>query len=373
MSITIIPVRSKGQLRQFIRLPFSLYRGNPFWLPPLCFDERNFFNPRKNKSMRVCDTILFLAWKDNKLCGRVMGIINPAYNTLKSEKRARFFKFDCIDDQEVAHALIAAVEVWARERGMEQLIGPFGFSDKDPQGLLVSGFDQRAVLVAPYNFPYYADLILAEGFTREIDLVEYLIPVPEQIPEFYRRIYERATRNSKLKCLEFSSKKELRPFIIPVLELMNETFSDIFGYYPLDHDEMKKFAADYLPILDLDFVKVVTDGKQVVSFFIAIPDVGPALQRARGRLFPLGFFYLMREMKRTNYLVLMLGGIRKAYQGQGLDVIMGTRMLESASRRGIKMINSHLELETNLKVRAEMEKMGGQVCKRYRIFSKGIE
>lgn len=368
MSINIIRVSSPGQLRQFIRLPFRLYKGHPYWLPPLYFDERNFFNPRKNKSMRVCDTVLLMAEKDGIPCGRVMGIINPAYNRLKSENRARFFKFDCIHDQAVAHALISSVKSWASEKGMDQLIGPFGFSDKDPQGLLISGFDQRAVMIAPYNHPYYVDLIENEGFVKEIDLVEYLIPVPDKIPEFYMRILERATRNNHLDCIGFKSKKEIKPYIIPVLELMNETFSEIFGYSPLDREEMKKFAAEYLPILDPDFVKIVVDGNKVVSFFIAIPDIGPALQKAHGRLFPLGIFYLMKEMKRTNYLVLMLGGIKSTYQGKGLDVMMGTKMLESALQRGIRMINSHLELETNLKVRAEMEKMGGQVCKTYRIF-----
>jgi hypothetical protein len=202
--------------------------------------------------------------------------------------------------------------------------------------------------------------------------VEYLIPVPERIPEFYEKIYERAVRNNKYQCFEFQKKKELKPFIIPVLRLMNETFRDIFGYFPLDEEEMKKFAANYMMVLDPEFVKVVVENDQVISFFIAIPDLGPAFQKAKGRLLPLGIFYLLREMKRTDYLVLMLGGINPAHQGKGLDVIMGTKMLQSASKRGIRLINSHLELESNMKVRAEMERMGGKVCKTYRIYRKSL-
>jgi hypothetical protein len=370
MGISVLRVEGARQLNEFIRFPYELYRNHSCWLPPLLFDERNFFSDRKNKSMRVNQTVLFLAKKQGKTVGRVMGIINPAYNRLKNEANARFFKFDAVNDPEIARLLLQSVEDWARNQGMNGIIGPFGFSDKDPQGLLIDGYEHRAVMIAPYNFPYYVDLITREGYSPRIDLVEYLIPVPEQIPEFYRKIHERAMRNNRLRIVEFGSKKELKPFIIPVLELMNETFSDIFGYSPLDREEMEKFAAEYLPILDVDFVKIVCDGDRVVSFFIAIPDVGPALQKARGRLFPLGLFYLMREMKKTRYLVLMLGGIKPGYQGIGLDVIMGTSMLETASRRGIKLINSHLELETNTKVRAEMEKMGGEVWKRYRIFGK---
>ena len=365
-------VNSSKELRQFIRFPHKHYMGHPFWLPPLFIDERNFFKPEKNKPLAHSDVILFTAWMEGKMTGRIMGIISHDYNVLKGEKRARFFKFECIHDPGVSHALIHAVEEWARKKGMEEIIGPFGFSDKDPQGFLISGFDRRAVIIAPYNYSYYQKLVENEGYTKEVDLVEYLIPVPEKIPEFYSRIYQRVTRNTALECVEFRKKKDMKPFIIPVLRLMNETFSDIFGYYPLDEEEMKKFASDYMMVLDPEFVKIVTDQGNVISFFIAMPDLGPALQKAKGKLLPFGIFYLQRDLKRTDYLILMLGGISAAYQGKGLDVLMGTKMLESASKRGIKLLNSHLELETNLKIRAEMEKMGGEVCKTYRIFKKTI-
>jgi hypothetical protein len=372
MAIELKQVITRRELGEFIRFPFQIYKDNTAWLPPLIFDEKNFFNPKKNKVLRNSETILFLAKENGRICGRVMGIINPEYNKVMGQKRGRFFKFECINNEEVAKALIEKVENWAFEKGMEEMIGPFGFSDKDPQGLLISGYDQRAVFIAPYNHPYYVDFVENAGYSKEIDLVEYLIPVPEKIPDFYIRIHDRIVRNTDLHCITFKSKKDLKPYIIPVLELMNETFSDIFGYYQLDMEEMEKFAAEYMPILDLDFVIVVVDHGTVVGFFIAIPDVGPGLQKARGRLFPFGFLHLMKQMKKTDYLILMLGGIKPTHQGIGMDVLMGTKMLESASKRGIKMINSHLEIETNVKVRAEMEKMGGKVCKTYRIYRKSL-
>jgi hypothetical protein len=365
-------VSTSRELREFIRFPFQLYKHNPFWLPPILLDEKQFFNPRRNKSLRNSETILFLAFNEGKICGRIMGIISPSYNELTGQKRARFFKFECIDDQETANLLIEAIESWAHSKGMNEVIGPFGFSDKDPQGLLISGYDLRAVFLAPYNLPYYTGLIEKNGFSKEVDLFEYIIPVPDKIPEFYSRIYERISRNNSLECVSFKNKKDLKPFIIPVLELMNETFRDIFGSYELDREEMEKFASDYMTIVDIDFVKVVTEKGKVVSFFIAIPDIGPGLQKSRGRLFPFGFIHILREMKKTDFLILMLGGIKSTHQGIGLDVLMGIKMLESASKRGIKRINSHLELETNLKVRAEMEKMGGEICKTYRIYKKKL-
>ncbi|MBW6460427.1 MAG: hypothetical protein K0B08_07620 [Bacteroidales bacterium] len=372
MSIEVKEVSSRKELKQFIHYPFQLYRGSQFWLPPIYKDEINFLNPRKNKALANADTILFLAYRAGELCGRVMGIINRAYNERTGQKRARFFKFDCINDAAVSHALLYSVDKWAQNKGMDGVIGPYGFSDKDPQGLLIQGFEQRAVIITPYNFPYYAELVENEGYGKEIDLVEYLIPVPEKIPDFYRRIYERVTQNPNLKNLEFRKKHEFKPYIIPILELLNETYSDIYGFVPLDRPEMIKFANDYMMILDPDFIKVVLENDQVISFIIAIPDLGPALQKTKGRLFPFGFIRVLIEMKRTDYLVLMLGGVRRSHQGTGLDVMMGTKMLESASRRGIKTINGHLMLETNHKVRAEMEKMGGTVCKQYRVYCKGL-
>lgn len=372
MSIELKEVKSSRQLGEFIRFPFRIYKKNPYWLPPLLFDEKNFHNPKKNKALRNNDTIMFLAYKDGDICGRIMGIISRINNEQTGKNRARFFKFDCIDNTEVAHALIGKIEQWAIAKGMNEIIGPFGFSDKDPQGLLFDGFDVRAAILAPYNHPYYIDLVENEGYTKEVDLYEYMIPVPDKIPDFYQRIYERVSRNNELHYVILKQKKDINPYIIPVLELMNETFRDIFGSYELDREEMEKFAAEYLAILDIDFTVIVTDKGQVVSFFIAVPDLGPALQKANGRLFPFGIFHIMKAMKKSDSIVLMIGGIKPTHQGTGIDVMMGIKMLEAASRRGIKHINSHLELETNHKVRAEMEKMGGEVCKVHRIYWKSL-
>jgi hypothetical protein len=172
--------------------------------------------------------------------------------------------------------------------------------------------------------------------------------------------------------VEFRNKKQLKPYIIPVLQLMCETFDEVYGSVVLTEQEMKKLAKEYLPVLDPDFIKVVEIDGVPVSFILGMPDIGPGLQKAKGRLFPFGIFHILRELKRTRYLILFLGGIRKQYQGKGLDVLMGTKMLESLMRRGYKEINSHLELETNVKVRAEMERTGGKIYKTYRIFQKKL-
>jgi hypothetical protein len=369
----ISEVKSNRDLNEFIYLPLHFHRRNPYWVPPVYIDEKKFFNPEKNKSFSYCETIRILARKNSKVTGRAMGIIHKAYNEMKSEKTARFGWFECIDDQETAHELISYIQEWATDRGMDKLIGPFGFSDKDPQGCLIDGFERRAVLTTAYHPPYYRNLIENEGFTKEIDLVEYLIPVPETIPEFYRRIYDRAMNNQKAHIKEFSRKKELKPYIVPVLKLMNETFSDIYGSFPLSENEMISLAKEYLPVLDPEFLKIViTEKEEIVAFIIGMPDIAEGLKKSDGKLLPFGIFHILRAAKKTDQLVLLLGGIRQDYQGKGLDALMGIRMLESASKRKFRIIDSHVELETNVKVRAEMEKMGGKVAKMFRIFQKKL-
>lgn len=322
--------------------------------------------------MAGCDTVRYLAYQDGEPVGRVMGIIHHPHNRSSGANAARFFAFECIDNLEVAHALIHEVEQWARSFGISRMIGPFGFSDKDPQGALIMGFQHNAVITTPYNFPYYARHLEAEGYAKELDLVEYHIPVTPEIPEFYIRIADRILRNPSIGCLEFRTKRELKPFIQPVLGLMNETFRDIYGFNHLSPADIKSLADQYLPVLDPEFIKVVTANGDPVAFIIGMPDVGPGLRKAHGRLFPFGIFHVLQDLKHSDYLVLLAGAIRKDFQGIGLDALMGKKMLETAHRRGIRLINSHLELETNLKVRAEMERAGGKVSKMYRIFGKDL-
>jgi hypothetical protein len=373
MPVSISEVKTKRELAQFIYLPLRLHRGNPQWVPPVYMDEWKLFNPDKNKAFSYCETILILARKNEKVVGRVMGIIHRGYNELKGEKTGRFGWFECTDDQEVAHAMLNYIQDWVTARGMEKLIGPFGFSDKDPQGCLIDGFQYRAVLTTIYHPPYYKKLIENEGFSKETDLVEYLIPVPDSIPEFYQRIYDRAMKNHQVKIKEFKSKKDLKPFIVPVLKLMNETFSEILGSFPLTEQEMIALAKEYLPVLDPEFVKVVVTGEdEIVAFIVGMPDVAEGLQKARGKLLPFGIFHILRAAKRTDQLVLLLGGIRSDFQGKGLDALMGIKMLETATRRKFRVIDSHLELESNYKVRAEMEKMGGKTAKVFRIYQKSL-
>jgi len=221
LAISIIEVTDSKQLHQFIHLPAAIHKNHFNWVPPIYMDEKEFFNPVKNKSFQSCDTILLLALKGKEVVGRIMGIIHHKYNADHKEKHGRFAFFETWNDSEVATELLSYVEQWARERGMVKLIGPLAFSDKDPQGLLIEGFDEPSVIASNCNFPYQVDLVENNNYSKEMDLVVYQIKIPSPIPKFYLKIQERAIRlNAGLRILEFTSRRKVKPYIHPVLHLL---------------------------------------------------------------------------------------------------------------------------------------------------------
>jgi hypothetical protein len=342
-------------------------------VPPIYMDDRSFFNKKKNKSFLYCDTILAIAFDDQKPVGRIMGIINHRYNNASGDNDARFCFMETWNNQEVFHALISFVENWARSKKCDNIVGPLGFSDKDPQGFLVEGYGEPVVLATNCNFPYMPELLAQEGYTKKVDCVVYKIPVPAEIPDFYKAIYTRALRNNHIHILEFTSRKKIKPLIHPVLRLLNETFIDIYAFDPFEEWEMNDFANRYLLLLDPEFIKIITDlDGNVISFIIAMPDISKGIIACDGRVIPFGIFQIIHARKKAKQLNLLLGGIKKEYRGKGLDVIMGVKMLETARKHGLEYIDSHLELETNTMVRKEMERMNGKVYKRFRVFIKAL-
>jgi hypothetical protein len=303
--------------------------------------------------------------------GRIMGIINHRYNKTHKENHARFGFLECWNETEVASALLNLVEDWAREKEMTHVVGPLGFSDKDPQGYLIEGFGEPMVLATNCNFPYLNDLVELNGYSKKTDLVVYKIDIPDEIPSFYTRVYERAIATNRLTIEEFTRKKQLKPQIRPVLSLVNQTFSEIYGFDPMTGEEMDEFAGRFMAVLDPRFIKVIRNqAGEHVAFILGMPDISKGIIRSGGYLFPLGIFYVLRAARKTRQLNLLLGAVREDYRNSGLDAILAVKMIGSAIKAGMKYIDSHLELEDNLKVRAEMERFGGKVYKRFRIYQK---
>ncbi|MBN2265057.1 MAG: hypothetical protein JW775_04500 [Candidatus Aminicenantes bacterium] len=374
MAVEIREVATRKDLKTFIYLPEKIHAGHANWVHPIYMDDWKYFDAKKNKAFGYCDTTLLLAGQDGRPVGRAMGIINHRYNEHRGEKTARFGYLETPEDKEVFRALLGHIEDWARAKGMTKIVGPYGFSDQDPEGFLIEGFEHRATIATYYNFDWMPRWVEAEGYTKDNDWFVYKLDVPKELPEFYKRIYERTMRRGPYEIIEFKSRKEIKPWIRPVLGLMNETYmtGNIYGFAPLEEEEMDDLAKRYLPILDPRFVKVVAQEGQILSFIVGMPDMTDGIRRARGRLFPFGFIHVLRAAKRTKQLDLLLGAVKEPFRGQGLDVLMGVKMLESASAAGMEKIDTHHEMEANTKVRGVMERLGGQIYKKYRAFQKAL-
>lgn len=374
MAIDIKEVKTRKDLKTFIYLPEKIHAHHVNWVHPIYMDDRKYFDRKKNKAFAYCDAIFLLAFRGNDVVGRVMGIINNRFNEYRKEKIARFGYLETWEDQEVVHALLRRVEDWARGKGMTRIIGPYGFSDQDPEGYLIEGFENRATIATYYNFEWMPRLVENEGYVKDIDYFVYKLTTPKEIPEFYKKINERILRRGNFTLVEFKKRKEIKPWIRPVLSLMNECYtnSNIYGFAPLDEKEQDDLAKRYLPVIDPRFVKVVTKDGEPVSFIIAMPDMTAGIQKARGRLLPFGFIHVLRAAKKTKQLDLLLGAVKEKYRGLGLDVMMGVKMLESAQQAGHEILDTHHEMEANVKVRAEMVRMGGVLYKKFRVWQKNL-
>jgi hypothetical protein len=368
----VLEVKTRRDLRTFIRLPYEIHRGHARWVPPLYSEEWKFFRPETNRAFFYSDTTLALAFSDGKPTGRVMGIINHRYNKAKGEKQARLAYLEYRGEEDIAHSLLNFVENWARSQGMTRIIGPIGFTDQDPQGYLIEGFAHEPSIGTYYNFTFVPDLMESEGYEKDMDYVVYRVDLRGGIPVFYRRIAERASRRNVCRLLEFTRRGQLKPYLLPVLKLMNTCFRELYGFHALDHQEMESLGKRFLPVLDPRFVKIAAIGEEVIGFNIAMPNLAEGFRRAKGRLCPLGIFRILRAGRRTRQLDSLIGGIRGDFRGRGVDAMIGCATMASAIEAGFEFVDTHHELEYNSKVRGEMEKIGGQVYKRFRIYGKNL-
>jgi len=372
MPVSLKDVSSKKEYKEFIYLPEKIHKGHKNWFPPLYMDEKVFFDPKKNHSFNVCDHRLILAYKDGVAVGRIMGIINRQYNELMGVKNARFGFIETYDDQEVAHALISEIENWGRNKGMTKIVGPFGFSDREPQGLLIDGFEYEPVIDSACNFEYMPKLVENEGYTKELDCGIYRYPLSNTLPDVMYKIFDRITAREDLQFLEFKTKKQVKPWIVPVFRAMNESFGDIYGFVPMDETEMFEMAKKYLPVIDLEFVKIVAKGDKVIAFMISMPNMYKGMQKAKGRLFPFGLFYILKAMKKAASVNTMLGAVVPDHQKRGLDLYFTLTTIQSAIKRGMTSIDTHVVMEENNDMMGTLKRHGAFQIKKFRVYQKEL-
>jgi hypothetical protein len=373
MTIVLKEVKTGGEEKLFIYLPERIHKGHSSWLPPIYMDEKKYFNPRKNPSFNSCDYRKMLAFKDGKPVGRIMGILNRKHNELLGLKNARFGFLECYNDQEVAHALISDIEQWGRQHGMNKIIGPFGFSDRDIQGLLIEGFDYEPVVDSACNYEYLPELVAKEGYVKDIDCVIYRYPIGSKLPDIFERMYQRVLSKKTFKFVEFTSHKQLTPYIVPVLQMMNESFSGIYGFIPMDQTEMLDMAKRYLPLLDHRFVKIAEKDGKVVAFMVSMPNPYRGIQKSKGHLFPFGIFHIMKSMRHAESINTMLGAVHPDFQKQGLDLFLGMSTIEAAKKAGMKSVDTHVVMEENNDMMAEFKRYGAFLIKKFRVFQKKLD
>jgi len=374
MKIQIKEVQSKKDLRDFVYLPGKINKDLKNWVPPIYSDDMTFFNPKTNESFSSCDYKLLLAYKGEELVGRCMGLIHDKYNQDHNEKCGRFSFLESINDQEVFHAMIDYVAQWAKSMGMEQLVGPLAFSDHDPQGFLVEGYNEVHVIASTCNYPYINELCEKEGLTKKVDLWSFNVIIPDKYPPIYERIAERYSRsNANIRIAEYKSRIQFRPIIKPVLQLINDTFGDIYGFTPFSEKEMNDYANRYIFLLSPAFIKVAYNEKnEVIGNIIGMPDISEGVKKCNGRILPFGIFRILWAGRKSKRVVLLLGSVRSDYQGRGVEALMGIKIMESAKKQNKNLIDTHLGLETNTKRSAEMERMGGKVYKKHRIYQMDL-
>lgn len=374
MSLHIQKVADAKALKVFIRLPATLPDRRANMVLPLWSDEEAFHDVGKNPALAQCQVVHFLAKRNGEPVGRIMGLIHHGHNRAHGIREARFFQLDAGEDPEVVRALLQVVEQWALEQGMNRVIGPFGTSDKDPQGLQVEGFEHLPVLATPSNPAYLPRLVELHGYVKHADALAYRVEIPDQLPGGYYKVADRLLASGGVHRVVLRSRKDLKPWILPVLRLVNITYKDLLGFVPMSEREMEHLAAQYMPVLDPAFVKVLAnDRNEPIAFVVAMPDMSEGLLKARGSLWPSGFLHILLAMRRTKQLDLFLGAVHPEWQRQGLTCILAIDLLAEARERGMTHFDSHLVLETNLPMRGELERLGGVAWKRYRVYRKELQ
>lgn len=375
MNIEIKEVKTKKDLKQFIKVPFGIFKDNPNWVPPMNMDEMETFNTSKNPAFENCEAKLYIALQDGKPVGRVAAILSHGANNKFNSKNLRFGWFDTIKNYDVTVALMNKIEAWGKEKGMETLTGPQGFTDLDPEGMLVEGFDQLATIAVYYNHPYYPEYLEKYGFEKEIDYVEFKTFTPHKtgLPEKLLRIVDRIKERGGLRILEFKNKKELLSRGEEIFRLLDEAYEEIYGSYPLTDKQIQYYTKKYLPFVNKDMVKVVVNkDDEVVGFMISMPSFSEAFQKAKGKLFPFGWFHILRALKKRKIIDFYLAGVKKEYRGQGADLLMVMELAKYALKHGFLYGESNPELEDNNKIQAQWKPFGPIQHKRRRIFKKKI-
>lgn len=375
MAIEIKAVETKAQRKEFVKLPLRMYKGCPYFVPPLFGDEMKIFTD-KNAYADTCISKCFLAVKDGKTVGRIQGIIQKQFNELHAQKRVRFSRFDSIDDIEAAKALFGAVESWALQEGMDTVCGPLGYSDLEREGLLIEGFDKLSTFEEQYNYDYYGVLIEGCGYAKEIDWLEFRLRAPKEKNIMLARVAERALELSKLHIVDSSkmSKKEyIARYADGFFECLDRCYSHLYGTVPFTDSMKKQIVDQFMQVINKKYLIIICDeSDRVVSFALCFPGFGEAMQKSGGRLTPAALVRMLRAVNKPKVVDLGLVAVLPEYQSAGINAVMLQKMTEYLESGEIEYFETNLNLETNTQVMAQWKYFDSEQHKRRRSYVKNI-
>lgn len=366
---------TRKNLKMFTQFQIDLYEGNDCYVPPLISDDVATLSPSKNPAFDFCEACYFMAFRDGKPVGRVAGMINRQVNESHGKRTARFGFIDFVDDREVSRALMEAVETWARNKGMDRLIGPLGFTDLDHEGMLVEGFGELSTMATIYNYPYYPEHLESLGYKKDSDWVEFVMDVPDSIPDKYNRIADIVKKKFGLRVLKYKSRKRIKEeYGRALFHLINDAYDGLYEYSHLTERQIDYYIDIYLGLLNLDLVTLVVDKEdKLVGVGISMPSMSRALQKSHGKLLPMGWWHLLKGLKGKNDRVdLLLVAVKPEYQNKGVNALLFQDLIPYYQKYGFKWAESNPEMETNAKVQGQWEYFTNRQHRRRRSYYKNI-
>jgi hypothetical protein len=374
MTIEIIPVKSKRELKEFVKFPFTLYRNSKFWVPPLIKDELSILDPSKNPAMDHSESVLYVAKENGRIVGRIAGIINHLEVEKMGLRQVRFGWFDFIDDVNVSGALLSTIEKWGRDKGMTQMQGPMGFTNLDKAAFLIEGFDELPTVATIYNYSYYKEHLEELGYEKAVDYVEYEFAVPDPVPAKVQRFAKLIQEKYKLRIIIEPNKKKFQGYAKQLFALINQTHQALHGFIPFSERQINLYVEKYSKLINPEFVTlIVNDEDRLIGYAISMPSYSRAFQKAKGRIFPFGIFHLLKAAKRPKTMDLMLIGIADEYRNKGIIAMIFNDFITKYLQHGIIKAESNPELENNQNVKAMWKNYENRQHKRRRTFIKKLQ
>jgi len=372
MSVEIIKVSSASDMKAFAKFPFSLYKGNSFWVPPIIKDEIRSTDPKENPAMEYCDSEFWLAKKAGHIVGRIGAIINHKYNEKVGSKLGRFSRLEFIDDEEVFVALMDTAINWIKDKGMTQAHGPLGFSNLDTQGMLIEGFDHLQSVASVYHLPYYLGYLEKYGFKKENDWVEFRLTLGERARNKANRGAALIKKRYGFEVKSFSKSEEMKPYVKDVFKILNMAFVDLPYVTPFNDKMVDLYAEKYFKVINPKYVRMVTKDGEVIGFLVAVPSLSEAMQKANGKLFPFGFVHILNAMKKPKVMDFFLTGVKPEYDNSGVAVILFAEVQEEMMAAGIDQMETTGIFEANHNVISNWKNYEHIQHKRRRCFIKDI-